>query len=216
MIVYTAIYGGYDFLHWHPEIEGVEWRCYTDGEHIGDDAGWDIVTEPGRHAHPRTSAKWRKCHPPLDHDRSLWVDGCAVVRHEDFVRQVEGLLTEQTPLALWRHPDRSDIYAEAQVSARMRKYQGLDVVGQVRRYAERLDPLTLGLYASTVIGRLHTPEVLQMCAAWFAHCDLETYQDQLSLPVLLHDYGITPVSLPGSLTAAHGFAWLPLDHRSTA
>jgi predicted O-methyltransferase YrrM len=64
------------------------------------------------------------------------------------------------------------------------------------------------LWASTVIGRNHTPAVLQMGAAWMAHCDLLTYQDQLSLPVLLDDYGLTVAPIPGWLIGNPWFGWM--------
>lgn len=214
MIVYTAVYGAYDFLHPHPNISDVEWRCYTDDPDISPN-GWEIVVEAPRYAHPRMSAKWRKCHPPLDHDMSLWIDGCVEVTHEDFVEQFYGLLNVRHPIALWRHPQRSRVRDEALFSVGLPKYLDLDMIGQVERYWERRNDLdSLGLYASTVIGRLHTPEVLQMGAAWLAHCDLSTYQDQLSLPVLLADYGIEPAIIPESLVHASGFMWRWGDHRS--
>lgn len=216
MIVYTAIYGGYDFLHPHPDIEGVEWRCYTDGHWVLDSNGWDIVTEPARYPHPRMAAKYRKCHPPLDHSESLWVDGCVQITDASFVDQFsDDLLTLEHPIALWRHPQRTRIDDEARFSTGLPKYRGLDMVGQVERLMLRKpNALDLGLWASTVIGRIHTQEVLQFGAAWLAHCELETYQDQLSLPVILDDYGLEPAVIPGALTGAPGFAWHWGDHRS--
>lgn len=214
VIVYTAIYGGYDFLHTPIDIPGVEWRCYTDDPALTA-PGWTTVVEPGRYAHPRVSAKWRKCHPPLDAERSLWVDGCVQITAPEFVTQFAELVTPETPMALWRHPQRERISDEARYSAGMRKYECLPLDEQVASYLKRRpDADDLGLYASTIIGRIHTPEVLQMGAAWLQHCDLLTYQDQLSLPVMLADYGVKVATIPGSLLANSGFVWCWGDHRS--
>jgi TOD1/MUCI70, glycosyltransferase-like domain len=216
MIVYTSIYGSYDFLHAHPDVEGVEWRCYTDDPHLTR-PGWETVLEWPRFEHPRVMAKWRKCHPPQDHDRSVWIDGCVEVTDPSFVLQFRDLCTPEHPIALWRHPQRERITAEARYSAAMQKYLGLNMGGQVASYlARRDDADNLGLYASTIIGRLHTPTVLQMGAAWFAHCDTLTYQDQLSLPVMLADYEVEPAIIPGSILGNVGFKWLWGDHRSFA
>lgn len=207
MIVYTSIYGGYDPLRPHPHHPDVgAWLCYTDDPNLST-PGWETVVEPGRFEHPRNSAKWRKCHPP-EADRSLWIDGSMNVHNPEFIDVVNGLL-DTADMAFFPHPDRDNIRAEAQASLDLcpAKYGGLDVHGQVDRY-ERRKGHQKGLWASTTFGRNHTPAVLQMGAAWMAHCDLLTYQDQLSLPVLLDDYGITVAPIPGHLAANPWYQWL--------
>lgn len=212
MIVYTAIYGGFDYLHEHADVAGVEWRCYTDDPSLTS-ADWNVIYEPGRFDDPRLSAKWRKCHPPLDSDISVWVDAACLITDPYFVDQFHGLLNVDAPIALWRHPQRARIRDELAVLKTMPAFQGMDFDAQVERYAERRQDIdALGLYVSTVIGRLHTPEVLQMSAAWFAHCALATMRDQLSLPVMLADYGIRPAIIPESLHGASGFEWRWFDH----
>jgi hypothetical protein len=204
-IVFTSIYGGYDPLRPHPDHPGVDvWRCFTDDPDLTC-PGWETVVEPPRFEHPRLSAKWRKCIPP-DAERSLWLDGSLDLRSPYYVDVVDDCLG-RAPMAFFRHPARDNIRDEAAESAPMPKYAGLDVHGQVDRYEQRKGPQR-GLWASTTFGRVHTPAVLQMGAAWLAHCDLLTYQDQLSLPVLLDDFGITPAVIPGHLTANPWFGWM--------
>lgn len=214
MIVYTAIYGGYDFLHPHADVPNVEWRCFTDDANLSH-PDWEIIVEPARFPHPRLSAKWRKCHPPLDDPLTLWIDGCVEVTDRIFLERVRAVCKPETPIALWPHPQRNRVTDEALFSERLAKYEGLDMRGQVADYLKwRPDLDDLGLFASTVIARHATPEVLQMGAAWLAHCAAYTYQDQLSLPLVLADYGLTPRALPGSLVGSAGFAWHWGHHRS--
>lgn len=210
MIVYTAIYGGYDALKPHVDHPAVErWVCYTDDSNL-ECPGWEVIVEPARYAHPCVSAKWRKCHPPADvvDAESLWVDGSVQVDNPAFVDTVSDLLTYDHPICMVAHPDRNNIRDEAMASHAIAwaKYGQFDLGAQVDRYEARKGP-TKGLWATTVIGRLHTREVLQLGAAWFAHNDLLSYQDQLSLPVLLEDYGIEPVAIPGNLTNNPLFRW---------
>lgn len=198
MIVYTAIFGGYDRPQPHLSHHLVDrWICYTDDPDL-DAPGWEVLYETGRYPHPRLSAKWWKCHPPQGSDTTLWVDGQIVFNDIGFIDVVADCLS-RSDMTLWAHPQRDDITEEAEVSSRMLKYDRLDVHGQVRRYTEAGWPAHGGLWASTVIGRRNTPAVLQMGAAWFAHNELLTYQDQLSLPPILAAYTINPEPLPQSL-----------------
>lgn len=207
MIAYTSIYGGYDPLRPHADHPDVDaWLCFTDNPDL-QAPGWETVIEPARYEHPRLSAKWRKCHPP-DAERSIWVDGSLHVHNPDYFTMLAGLL-DTADMAFFRHPNRDNIRDEAVASHAIawEKYKDCDVHGQVNRYEQRKSTGGLGLWASTTFGRNHTPAVLQMGAAWMAHCDLLTYQDQLSLPVLLDDYGITVAPIPGRLTPNEWFWW---------
>lgn len=206
MIVYTSIYGGYDHLQAHPSCDSVEsWICYTDSRTLSA-PGWDIVYEEPRYEHPRLSAKWRKCHPPSC-TRSLWLDGCVALTNPTFIDVVCELLTRDD-IAMFQHPERTNIRDEARASLELcpEKYGPYDLEGQVAHYA-RTRQLQEHLWASTVIGRVHSERVLQMGAAWMAHCELLTYQDQLSLPILLDDYNISVGIIEGTLESNSWLTW---------
>jgi TOD1/MUCI70, glycosyltransferase-like domain len=197
MIAYTATYGGYDDLKPHPEHPLVdEWIAYTDDPSLDSDL-WEVRYRPLPFAHPRLSAKWWKCHPP-EADATVWIDGSVVVHNPDYFDILaEGLLKQ--PITMFHHPDRNCIYQEVEASRGMAKYAGLPLDAQAQFYASRGWPVAGGLWASTTFARRHTAEVLQFGAAWFAHNELLTYQDQLSLPILLLQYGLTPSPIPGNL-----------------
>jgi hypothetical protein len=208
VIAYTAIYGGYDPLHSHIDHPDVaEWICYTDDpELIHPD--WTVIVEPARYAHPRLSAKWRKTHPPLLTDRSIWLDGSVQPISPRFVTGFLDLLDAGADMAMFRHPQRDNIFDEVAYSAGMRKYEGLPMAAQAAGYAaRRSDARELGLWASTTFAREHRPHVLQMGAAWQAHCELATYQDQLSLPVLIADYGVHVLPVDADLLKNDWFVW---------
>lgn len=212
MIVYTAIYGGYDRLWPHVDHPSVEkWLCYTDNPDLLA-PGWETIVEPRPYANPRLSAKWRKCHPPeivtaLGWGESLWVDGSVQVDNPTYIDVVADLL-ETADMCFVPHPDRDNIADEARASIiqQPHKYGAFDLDAQVKLYEARKGPQQ-GLWASTTFGRNHTPAVLQMGAAWFVHNELLSIQDQLSLPVLLDDYGITVAAIPGGLARNHLFRW---------
>lgn len=207
MIVYTAVYGGYDPLRPHPEHPGVEaWLCYTDDPDLQCE-GWITIHEPPLYSHPRLSAKWRKCHPPAA-DSTLWVDGSVWIQDPAFI-DVVGEQLNRSSMTMFSHPWRDCIYEEVGASIGMLKYQGLEdaMARQVQHYASNGWKPHAGLWASTVIGRRSYRPVAQLGAAWFAHCEAYTYQDQLSLPYLLDRYGIYPAALPHSLADNPWFIW---------
>jgi hypothetical protein len=195
LIVYTAIYGGYDPLLPHAPHPSVDrWVCYTDDPdlHCG---GWETVVVPST-LHPRLAAKWWKCHPPAY--ESLWIDGSFTMVDSGIVDVVAG-----HDLSLFRHPDRDNILDEAEVSAGMQKYADWPIIAQVQRYGSNVQ----GLWASGVIGRRNSPRICSLGGAWFAHCELLTYQDQLSLPVLLAEYEITPTEIPHTVWTNPWLVW---------
>jgi hypothetical protein len=206
MICYTSIYGSYDRLWPHVEHPGVEkWLCYTDNPNL-QTPGWESIVEPRPYANPRLSAKWRKAHPP-EAERSLWVDGSVHVDNSIYIDVVSELL-ETADMCFVPHPDRDNIRDEARASIiqQPHKYGQFDLDAQVKLYEDRIGTQK-GLWASTTFGRNHTPAVLQMGAAWFVHNELLSIQDQLSLPVLLDDYGITVAPIPGGLARNPLFRW---------
>ncbi len=212
MIVYTSIYGQYDQLRPHPEHPGVEvWVCFTDDPDLKCD-GWDVVVEPPRFPHPRLSAKWRKCHPPVA-NRTLWIDGSIDLHNLGLVDAVNERL-DDFPVTMFTHPWRDCIYDEVEASRPMPKYRdlGAAMYQQVGHYRAHGWPEHGGLWASTVIGRRGSPEVVAMGAAWFAHCETFTYQDQLSLPYLLRAYDLEVGPLPYALHQNPWYVWQP--HRS--
>jgi hypothetical protein len=197
MIAYTAVYGQYDDLKPHPESPLIDkWIAYTDDPDLKSD-DWVVRHRLLPFTHPRVAAKWWKCHPPQG-KASVWLDGSVEVHNAEYFDVLaEGLV--QAPITMFEHPDRSCIYTEADVSRTMTKYIGQPLEAQVALYHSRGWPANGGLWASTTFARRHTPTVLQFGAAWFAHNDLLTYQDQLSLPVLLDQYGLKPAPIPGNL-----------------
>jgi O-antigen biosynthesis protein len=195
MLVYASIYGGYDAPKPpipHPAI--AEWRLYTDSADI-DAPGWHVIVEP-REGSPRMAAKFRKCHPPDDVDRSLYLDGSIRLRSPELVLAAARALDLGGEWAMYAHPDRSNILAEADASARMAKYAKERVRQQAAHYlSDRPWTKSLPLWAAGILARQHTRRVITASAAWFEECVRWTPQDQISLPVVLDRHSITPTAL---------------------
>jgi hypothetical protein len=213
VIVYTAIYGDYDDLKPVPKVDWFEFVCMTDNpDRLDPDAGWSIVKERARFEHPRMSAKWWKCSPPGGQS-SLWVDGSVQLTGLGLLVDALQVLAEGAPIAMYTHPFRDCIFDEVGEAQHMIKYDGLPMSEQVEWWAARGWPRNGGLWASTIIARNGSYQNAAFGHAWFQHCLLHTYQDQLSLPGLLDMYDLECVPLPGSLIDNPGFKWTG-EHRS--
>ena len=198
--IITAIYDNYDSLKpiLNQSIE-VDWICVTDNDQydVNHDWGWKIVYEPRPHLHPNRAAKLPKCLPWLyaSTDTSIWIDASYKVVSSTFAEEI---LRYAQPLAQFRHPWRDCTYDEAVESGMLSKYQGEPLFEQVQ-YLENVPfPKNWGLWATGVIARQHTPEVVQMGFDWLSHLYRYSYQDQLSHPWACWNNDIRPIDLPGT------------------
>ena len=195
--VVTATLGAYDTLR---PIPAQTVPCEAFAVIDGDADGWQVLPAPGPHAHPRMRAKVPKCRPDLYAHAGLhiWIDGSFQVLEPDFVRWCVDSLGDGD-LGMIRHPDRQSILAEAEVSAGMPKYQGQQVREQAADYVRRGYEDRFGMWATGLIVSRPTARVKALGDAWLREQLRWTYQDQISLPPLLEEFGIVPVDLPGPL-----------------
>jgi hypothetical protein len=201
--ILSAVYDAYDTVKPTLPQQGidVEWVLVTDDEALyrgdSDPLGWQVVYEPRPGLHPNRAAK----HPkmlPTDYtvaDRSVWVDASFAVVSPTFVVDV---LEHADPLAQFVHPWRACALDEAFASAPIPKYDGEPILEQADAYRAAGHPPGWGLWATGVIGRQHTPEVVAWGKAWLAEIEKWSFQDQVSHPYVCRLHGLRPASLPGT------------------
>ena len=76
IVVYTAIFGGYDDLIPQPKFEGVDFICFTDRP-IQSDI-WDVRVVPGFEDDTTRSSRMHKLLPHQflsEYDLSIFIDG---------------------------------------------------------------------------------------------------------------------------------------------
>ncbi len=195
--VITAIYDQYDTLKPPLPQRGVEvdWVLVTD-QPPADALGWRVVHEPRPEMHPNRAAKAPKYEPwrYTDADASIWVDASFRIVSERFAAEA---LAYAEPIAQFRHPWRDCLYEEAAVSAGLSKYRGEPITAQADHYRHRGHPASWGLWASGVIARHHTPDVMLLGRHWAAQTRAWSFQDQISQPYCLRITGLRPALLPG-------------------
>lgn len=208
--VYTTIFGAYDDLKPVPkQIMQADYFCITDNAaRITQDGGadkerWEIiqVNTPRSDLHPRMRAKFFKAFPweveqLLGYEAVIFFDGSVQVNSPDFIEYCVSNL--KSDFLLFRHPHRKCIYDEATHSRTMVKYETEDMENQVEYY-RKFHPANFGLWACTVMVRKPTERIKALMMSWFHENIKFTWQDQLSMPVVLRVHHITPDVFPGDL-----------------
>jgi hypothetical protein len=205
--ILTAIYDDYDTLK--PTLDqtvDVEWICVTDTLINKEGKGWKIVYEPRWHLHPNRAAKTPKMLPWLytNADTSIWIDASFQITSSSFAEEV---LHYADPIAQFNHPWRQCAYAEGQECILIPKYAQEVLQEQMDVMEEYGFPKDWGLWATGVIARKHTPEVISMGFDWMKQVHTYSYQDQVSYPFVCRMNNLRPINLPGTHLANQWLAY---------
>ena len=200
--IITACYGHFDDVQAQPEQDiPVDWVYVTDGPPAAPEP-WETLVRSSDES-PRLAAKRVKCEPWrfTTADTIIWIDANTQITSSSFAREVISYMRDG--LAVFRHPRRDCIYAEADASlgaeAQGGKYADQPIRAQVDRYRIDGHPTRAGLFAcGTVAWDAADERVRELGAVWLAECERWSIQDQLSLPVVARRLGVTPGVFPFS------------------
>lgn len=196
--VISSCYGGVDVLLSPPtqSVEVDRWLMVTDQGNVPD--GWEILTQPRPWVTPRFAAKHAKARPfdYVDTDVAIWLDSGAVITSEHLVETCLQALGD-ADIALWRHPERNNVFDEATTSAAIGKYTGQHCRAQAEHYLDT--GLPDALYATGCIVWRRTVRNDRFGQAWLAEMLRWSLQDQLSFPFVAWKLGVTPNEMPHSL-----------------
>lgn len=225
--VLTACMDEYDTLKPVMPQEGIEanWLCLTDSKRIRDEAeiyisevtgdggvyvqglqhptGWEVIYYArGADEHPNRAAKRPKMHPGMytGAPASVWLDASFRVVSPRFVLDTVTLAADSADgIAQFKHPWRGCLFQEATASVELPKYadERFNITRQAQAYDAAEMPRNWGLWATGIIARIHTAEVLNWGRVWARQIDAFSYQDQISHPYSLWRAGLRPVDLPG-------------------
>ena len=100
VIIYTAIFGGYDELVEPDYIpEDCDFVCFTDSTHFKSDV-WDIRVVKPYYEEPVRNSRYYKTKPHVffpDYEISLWIDGTINVKKNRLLTEA---YVSDNPLAL--------------------------------------------------------------------------------------------------------------------
>ena len=208
--IYTAIYGKYDALRAHPEIQGVDFHCFTDDPALASRRDWIVHVVPSD-LPPRLAAKRPKVigpqSPPLDaYDVTLWIDANCEFTSSTFVAEA---LSDLGPdgFALYRNPDLDCVYAQAISCIRGLPPEAAPVLlRQAARYYAQGHPERWGSWACATMARRRSPKLDQAMRDWWHAITSWPFdgeelpfglpRDQIDLPPALRKHGIRPREWP--------------------
>lgn len=180
--VYTCITGDYDELK-EPTVitPGWDYVCFTDNASLKS-ITWKI-RPLARTDDPCRMARRVKC---LSHEYlkeyafTVWVDGKLRIKCnlDDLMRRY---YDGSAPMAVFRHPDRSCIYEEAEACKALRKDDPVVIDQQMERLRAASFPPGLGLVETSMLIRDNmSPEVRRADEEWWREIRHGSRRDQLS------------------------------------
>lgn len=220
VFVYTAIFGDYTTLKEPRKQTGFyPMYCFSDLDGVGP-TSWHAIKRPRAFKDPRRDATYYRLSPEVAlalADVTIWIDGSFQIGDMDvFVRGCLAHLPEGG-MALYRHPERSNIYDEARASLETwpGKYASERLGEQVVYYRALGLPDAHDLWAGGIIVRDNrSPLVREMDQRWLYECVRWSIQGQLSLPFVLWRMGLegkaVPVAaIPGNVYEGPEHRWAP-------
>lgn len=201
IVVYTAIFGGYDALL-DPAIveDGVDYVCFTDDPTLNSDI-WNVVLVSGVYRDHRRTAKAFKILPHVwfqNYDFSVWIDGRLHIQGgiSELVRAVES----RSAFACFSHPNRSCAYTEGMICILHGKDRVLPICQQMLKYSRQRYPKKSGLFAGGLIVRKHNvKEIIHAMELWAEEIDSHSVRDQLSLGFVAWKCGLKIQTFDGDL-----------------
>jgi hypothetical protein len=183
-VVYTAIFGDYDYLH-EPRSSpsDVDFVCFTDGEPSSD--AWEVRTPELNDLSPSSKNRAVKILPHrflANYETSLYVDG-----NMQILGDVSHLFDDYSgSLAAPPHPRRSCVYAEAEACKDLGKAEPDAVDHQMERYRQDGMPERFGLWENGLLLRSHHDDDLRRFSEhWWKEFRSNPHRDQLSFPYVV-------------------------------
>lgn len=177
--VFTSIVGGKDVLIDNQVTEGGNFIAFTDQK----SNVWKTIKPYDKFKDDRRNSRIYKIMPHLffDTDYSIWIDGNFRLKMP--AQKVVDAFLKDKDIAVWKHPDRDCVYAEAEACFRQNKDTSEVLGEQIAAYKKRGIPTHGGLYAAGIIIRRHTERINKLNEKWWAEYSRYSKRDQISFPV---------------------------------
>ena len=193
VVVYGANFGGRDDMLGVLPNASYEFHYFSERR----------FTYPGCQCHgsqkvfesPRKTARWHKINSHLlfpDADVTVWFDSNLML-----LQPVSKFLAHaSSDFCAFEHPHRDCTYAEGEEILRLRWESWDRIPEQLQAYAAAGYPKNNGLLSTRIVIRKNTPEVRALNELWWQHVERYSLRDQISLPYVLWELGVTPGTVP--------------------
>ena len=201
MVVYTAVFGGYDTVRPPVDPGEARWVCVTDGPDAPEP--WHTVRLPewqAGEAQRRARLYKTRSHRWFLDNIVVWIDGNIRLRvaPEELLKYIE-----RADIAAIEH-DREHHYSEAAECILAGKGDRERIVAQTKAYlGEECPPLTV--WATGLVVRRQTPAVVRLNELWWQQIERYSVRDQIGLPYCLWKLGMPCSPIPGPFTGTDEF-----------
>jgi hypothetical protein len=205
LVVYSAIFGGYDSPKDHYRIPGAEYVMFSD-QHFSHPT-WKVRTVPTLTiGHQRTN-RFYKLHPHQffpEYEYSLYIDGNWKMTGDLFNVMLEHMGKEF--ICNPCHPNRGkqDSYDEGAHCIELAKKGNFkapeaEIRKQLDLYRQAGLPKAFGLWGCQFMLRRHmVTECIQLMTLWWSEIKAATVRDQISYPFAHYMMGTFPACTPGN------------------
>lgn len=182
--VYTCITNAYDRLPDLPQWPHCDFICFTDNPYLRSDR-WEVRYLPADDLDAARRSRLPKILPHrflLEYPISVWVDANVTV-HTDLAAMARQELASRSA-AFFTHPERTNVYDEAEVCIRLEKDDPATLRRQADAYRDEGLPAGIDdLVTCTIMFRRHRdPEIIRLMELWWKEILRHSRRDQISLP----------------------------------
>lgn len=196
-VVYTALFGEYDYLRsplYTPE--GIDYICFSDFER--NVPGWEVrVIDTENNTEKFDAVAWNRYFKILphehfpDYDGSIYIDANLLVTG-DFQWLIETWLHDK-PFVGWMHPDRSNVYDEMEAILTNLRGKPDAVLAQAESLYRNGMPDHTGLLEAAFLWRRHDSEnVNSLMEGWWQYVRQFRERDQPGLAFEMWRKGVRP------------------------
>ncbi len=185
-ILYTVVTNNYDSIVDPIPQDGWTYIMYSDSEINSKVWQLRLIDEDIPKIHRKIKCLPHHYLPP--HSVSVWLDANIA-----FKESLDKLLIGD--LVFWDHPDRTTIYQESRACVELKKDDPAIIKEQMEEYFD--DGFDgRGLVATGLIVRQNSAENKEMNELWWKEVERWSVRDQLSIPYVMNNLGITPSVIP--------------------
>jgi hypothetical protein len=199
LVVYSAIFGGYDSPKEHYRIPDADYVMFSD--HSFSSKLWDVRNVP---CLPKLGAqrtnRFYKLNPHIffpEYEYSLYIDG-----NWQMLKNLFDLMIAYMGKAIICNPHdagsyKKDLYAEADLCIKLNKAPLSLIQAQIAHYKKAGIPKNFGLWGCQFMLRRHnTDDCKKLMETWWAEVKQWTARDQISYPFAVYLTGVCPAPLP--------------------
>lgn len=217
-VIFSAIAGGYESIRIPSFIDPTfDYILFTDKPYP-DTGVWKIRPIPYWSSEQTRITRYVKMHPHFlfpDIDIAIWVDHNILIT-EDFSPIVNNFIQSSSPVATYYHPERSNIYEEAEACIEMKLEKPETIKKQIEVYRISNffhDDLP---ETSVMMFNIKHKKLAQIMNNWWSELDKHSYRDQLSFnfAIAKANEQYYPLSLKGISphNSTKYFSYSPHDH----